>query len=352
MNDNLREAIQYISKEKGIPAELLIEKVTGAVATAARKEFGVKGGIYCELDDEYEFHLSRRLEVVDEIEDFDTQMSIEEARDEKPDAQIGDVMVYPLEFKNLGRIAAQSVKHILRQGIRDIEQERVLKELQGKNKDIVSAKIVSINPQTGDATVEINGRECLLPKKDQIPNERLVPGAFTKVYIADVKSTEKGPKVMLSRVNPGIVRRLFEQEVPEVYDGSVEIRSIAREAGSRTKIAVSSKDENVEPIGSCIGPKGSRINQIIQLMGGEKIDVVKYSDNPVEFISAALSPAEIVSVEIVDEETRSARVTVPENQLSLAIGNKGQNARLAARLTGWKIDIKPYYGNYQPMITL
>ena len=220
------------------------------------------------------------------------------------------------------------------------------------SKDIVSAKIVSINPQTGDATVEINGRECLLPKKDQIPNERLVPGAFTKVYIADVKSTEKGPKVMLSRVNPGIVRRLFEQEVPEVYDGSVEIRSIAREAGSRTKIAVSSKDENVEPIGSCIGPKGSRINQIIQPMGGEKIDVVKYSDNPVEFISAALSPAEIVSVEIVDEETRSARVTVPENQLSLAIGNKGQNARLAARLTGWKIDIKPYYGNYQPMITL
>ncbi len=352
MNELLRDAIKLFETERGIPAELLIEKLNNAVATAARKEFGVKGGIFCELDDEYEFHLSRRLDVVEEVEEPDSQVTLEEAREEKPDAELGDVLVYPLEFKNLGRIAAQSVKHIMRQGIRDIEQERVLKEMQGKNKDIVSAKIVSVNPLTGDATVEINGRECLLPKKDQIPNERLLPGSYTKVYIADVKSTEKGPKVMLSRVNPGIVRRLFEQEVPEVYDGSVEIRSIAREAGSRTKIAVSSKDENVEPIGSCIGPKGSRINQIIDLMGGEKIDVVKYSDNPVEFISAALSPAQIVSVEILDEETRSARVTVPENQLSLAIGNKGQNARLAARLTGWKIDIKPYYGNYQPMIQL
>ena len=321
MNELLRDAIKLFETERGIPAELLIEKLNNAVATAARKEFGVKGGIFCELDDEYEFHLSRRLDVVEEVEEPDSQVTLEEAREEKPDAELGDVLVYPLEFKNLGRIAAQSVKHIMRQGIRDIEQERVLKEMQGKNKDIVSAKIVSVNPQTGDATVEINGRECLLPKKDQIPNERLLPGSYTKVYIADVKSTEKGPKVMLSRVNPGIVRRLFEQEVPEVYDGSVEIRSIAREAGSRTKIAVSSKDENVEPIGSCIGPKGSRINQIIDLMGGEKIDVVKYSDNPVEFISAALSPAQIVSVEILDEETRSARVTVPENQLSLAIGN-------------------------------
>ena len=352
MNELLRDAIKLFETERGIPAELLIEKLNNAVATAARKEFGVKGGIFCELDDEYEFHLSRRLDVVEEVEEPDSQITLEEAREEKPDAELGDVLVYPLEFKNLGRIAAQSVKHIMRQGIRDIEQERVLKEMQGKNKDIVSAKIVSVNPLTGDATVEINGRECLLPKKDQIPNERLLPGTYTKVYIADVKSTEKGPKVMLSRVNPGIVRRLFEQEVPEVYDGSVEIRSIAREAGSRTKIAVSSKDENVEPIGSCIGPKGSRINQIIDLMGGEKIDVVKYSDDPVAFISAALSPAQIVSVEILDEETRSARVTVPENQLSLAIGNKGQNARLAARLTGWKIDIKPYYGNYQPMIQL
>jgi N utilization substance protein A len=352
MNELLRDAIKLFETERGIPAELLIEKLNNAVATAARKEFGVKGGIFCELDDEYEFHLSRRLDVVEEVEEPDSQVTLEEAREEKPDAELGDVLVYPLEFKNLGRIAAQSVKHIMRQGIRDIEQERVLKEMQGKNKDIVSAKIVSVNPLTGDATVEINGRECLLPKKDQIPNERLLPGSYTKVYIADVKSTEKGPKVMLSRVNPGIVRRLFEQEVPEVYDGSVEIRSIAREAGSRTKIAVSSKDENVEPIGSCIGPKGSRINQIIDLMGGEKIDVVKYSDNPVEFISAALSPAQIVSVEILDEETRSARVTVPENQLSLAIGNKGQNARLAVRLTGWKIDIKPYFGEYKPMIQL
>lgn len=352
MNDNLREAIRLFETERGIPQDLLIEKLTNAVATAARKEFGVKGGIYCDLDDEFEFHLFKRKDVVEEIEDFDTQMDLEEAREYKFDAEIGDVIIIPLQFQNLGRIAAQSVKHIVRQGVRDIEQEKVLHELQGKNKDIVSAKVVSVNPATGDATVEINGRECLLPKKDQVPGERLLPSTFIKVYIADVKSTEKGPKVLLSRVNPGIVRRLFEQEVPEVYDGSVEIKSISREAGSRTKIAVFSKDENIDPIGSCIGPKGARINQIIDLMGGEKIDVVKYSEDPVQFISAALAPAQIVSVEIIDESMKSAKVTVPENQLSLAIGNKGQNARLAARLTGWKIDIKPYYGNYQPMIQL
>ena len=351
MNENLRDAIKLFETERGIEAELLIEKLNTAMATAARKEVGVSRGIYCELDDEYEFHLFRRIDVVEEVEDPETQISLEDARKEKPDAEVGDQLVYPLEARNLGRIAAQTVKHVMRQGVREIEQEKILHELQGKEKDIVSAKVVNVLP-TGDATVEINGRECLLPAKDQIPGERLTIGGFIKVYIADVKSTEKGPKVMLSRINPGIVRRLFEQEVPEIYDGSVEIRSIAREAGSRTKIAVASKEENVDPIGSCIGPKGSRINQIIQMLGGEKIDVIRYSEDPVAYISAALSPAQIVSVEIVDEQTRSARVTVPENQLSLAIGNKGQNARCAARLTGWKIDIKPYYGVYQPMIQL
>ena len=244
------------------------------------------------------------------------------------------------------------MKHTVRQGVREIEHEQVLAEFQSRNKEIVTAKVNNVDPVTCDATVEIGKSETLLPKKEQIPGERLKVGDYVKIYIVDVKSTEKGPKIIISRVHTGLVKRLFEQEVPEIYDGSVEIKSVSREAGARTKIAVWSKDENVDPIGSCIGPKGSRVNKVIEMLGGEKIDVIKYNEDPKLFIAAALAPAEIVSVEIVDEETRSCRVTVPENQLSLAIGNKGQNARLAARLTGWKIDIKPYYGNYQPMIQL
>ena len=216
----------------------------------------------------------------------------------------------------------------------------------------MTAKVISVNPATGDATVEIAKSEALLPKKDQIPGERLNVGDLIKIYVVDVKETEKGPKVILSRINTGLVKRLFEQEVPEIYDGTVEIKSVSREAGSRTKIAVWSQDANIDPIGACIGPKGSRVNAIIDLLGGEKIDIVKYSDDPKAYIGAALSPAEIVSVEVLDETEKTCRVTVPEAQLSLAIGNKGQNARLAARLTGWKIDIKPYYGDYQPMIQL
>lgn len=352
MNNDLRDAVALFQKEKGISEEQLCEKICNAVATAARKEYGVKAGIYCELNSDFELSLSIRKEVVEEVFDPDVEMTLEEAREHEVDARIGDTVVIPLKLANLGRIAAQSVKHIVRQGVREIEHEQVLKDFQRRNKEIVTAKVLNVNPQTGDATVEIAKSEALLPKKDQIPGEKLKDGDFIKIYIVDVKETEKGPKVILSRINPGLVRRLFEQEVPEIFDGLVEINSIAREAGSRTKIAVSGKEENVDPIGSCIGPKGSRVNKIIELLGGEKIDIVRYSDDPKAYISAALAPAEIVNVEITDEEGKACRVTVPEGQLSLAIGNKGQNARLAARLTGWKIDIKPFYGDTRPMIQL
>lgn len=352
MNNDLREAIAIFQKEKGISAEQLCEKICNAVATAARKEFGVKAGIYCELNEDFELNLSMRKEVVEEVFDPDIEISVEEAREHDTDAKLGDTIVIPLQLANLGRIAAQSVKHIVRQGVREIEHEQVLKDFQSRNKEIVTAKVLNVNPQTGDATVEIAKSEALLPKKDQIPGEKLTEGDYIKIYIVDVKETEKGPKIILSRINVGLVRRLFEQEVPEIFDGVVEINSIAREAGSRTKIAVSGKDENVDPIGACIGPRGSRVNKIVELLGGEKIDIVRYSDDPKAYISAALAPAEIVSVEILDEEGKACRVTVPEAQLSLAIGNKGQNARLAARLTGWKIDIKPFYGDTRPMLQL
>lgn len=349
---DLKNAILFYQKEKGLDLDLFMEKICNAIATAARKEFGVKSGIFCEINEDFDISICQRITVVEEVEDPDCEITLEEAREKKPDAQLGDVFETPMQVDDLGRIAAQSVKHIIRQGVREIENEQVLKNFQSRNNEIVTARVLSVNPQTGDATVDISGSEALLPKKDQVPGETLRDGDYIKIYIVDVKESPKGPKVILSRVNVGLVRRLFELEVPEIYDGTVEIRSIAREAGSRTKIAVYAADKNVDPIGACIGPKGERVNRIIQMMGGEKIDIVRYSDVPRDFISAALAPAEIVSVEIVDETARSARVTVPEMQLSLAIGNKGQNARLAARLTGWKIDIKPYYGDYQPMIQL
>ena len=353
MNKDFRDAIMLFQKEKGISEDLLCEKICNAVAVAARKEFGVKEGIYCELDkNDYELKIFMHKQVVEEVLDGNTEISVEDAQAYKAGAVPGDDIAIPLKVENLGRIAAQTVKHTVRQGVREIEHEQVLQEFQSRNREIVTAKVTNVDIVTGDATVEIAKSEALLPKKEQIPGEKLNVGDLIKIYIVDVRSTEKGPKIMISRVHTGLVKRLFEQEVPEIYDGSVEIKSVSREAGSRTKIAVFSKDENVDPIGSCIGPRGARVNKIVELLGGEKIDIVRYSDDPKAYISAALAPAEIISVEILDETARSCRVTVPEAQLSLAIGNKGQNARLAARLTGWKIDIKPVFGNCEPMIQL
>ncbi len=344
MNTALRDAIAIFQKEKGISEDLLIDKICLAVATAAKKEFGGRNNIICEIDSEYELHLFHRRTVVEEVLDPDNELTPEEAAGLRENAVPGDVIDEPLRLDNLGRIAAQSVKHIVRQGVREIEREQILRDFSSKEKEVVTAKVVSVNPVNGDATVEIAGNEALLPKKDQIPGETLKAGDLVKIYISKVLSTDRGPKVMLSRIDPDLVRHLFEQEVPEIGDGSVEIRGVAREAGSRTKIAVYSRDENVDPVGACIGPKGSRVNAVIGMLGGEKIDIIKYSDDPRAFIGAALSPAEIVEVEILSDAERSCRVTVPESQLSLAIGNKGQNARLAAHLTKWKIDIKPYYG--------
>ena len=355
MNNELHNAIMLFQKERGIAADVLCEKICQAVSTAAKKEFDLskESEIICTMDPKtYELAIFNRKTVVEEVYDPDTEIDLEEAQTYKSGAKLDDIVDVPLRFENLGRIAAQSVKHTIRQSVRTYEHERDYKDLIEKNNEIVSAKVLSVNPLTGDATVEILKVEALLPHKDQLPGETLEVGQIIKVYIVDVLETTKGPKVLLSRTHSGLVRRLFEQEVPEIYDGDVLIKSIAREAGSRTKIAVCSKEDGIDAIGACIGPRGSRVNAVVGLLGGEKIDIVKYSDDPAEFISGALAPADIVDVEIPDPEEKSCRVTVPEDQLSLAIGNKGQNARLAARLTGWKIDIKPFYGDTRPMIRL
>ena len=323
MNNELHNAIMLFQKEKGISADVLCEKICLAVSTAAKKEFGIKDGdIICTMDPAtYDISIFNRKTVTDDVLDPDTEISIEDAQKYKKGVCEGDTVDVPLKMENLGRIAAQSVKHTIRQNVRNYEHDREYRELQSKNNEIVTAKVLSVNPVTGDAAVEIAKTEALLPKKEQIPGETFGVGDFVKIYIVDVIETTKGPKVLLSRTNTGLVRRLFEQEVPEIYDGTVII-------------------------------KGGRVASIVDELGGEKIDIIKYSDDPAEFIGGALAPAEIVEVEIPDPEEKSCRVTVPEGQLSLAIGNKGQNARLAARLTGWKIDIKPFYGDARPMIRL
>ena len=285
--------------------------------------------------------------MVEELEDPACEVLKAEAAKYNKKAIVGDVIEIPLETKQFGRIAAQAAKHVIRQGIREAERGRLLEEYQSHEHDIVTATVLRTDPRKGSVTLEIAGKnEAVLPKSEQVAGETYTDGQKIKVYVVDVSSGEKGPRMLISRTHSGLVKRLFEMEVPEIYDGTIEIKAISREAGSRTKLAVWSRDENVDAVGACIGPKGTRVSGIVEELGGEKIDVVKYSETVQEFIAAALAPADVLEVEVLNEETKNCRVTVPDNQLSLAIGNKGQNARLAARLTGWKIDIRPESGFY------
>ena len=348
MNKEFFEAVALMEKEKGIQADYLYEKISEAITKAARKDYNNKDVVMCTINPEkYEIRVFLSLNVVEEVEDEDTDILLEDAKEYRADAMVGETIKIDLDTMQFGRIAAQTAKHVIRQGIKDAERGQVIKEFQSKTKDLVTAKVGRIDPVTGNVTLEIGKGTAVLPRGEQVPGESFTEGQLIKVYISDVKETTRGPSIMISRTHSGLVRRLFEQEVPEIYDGIVSIHSVSREAGVRTKMAVSSTDENVDPIGSCIGPRGARVNSIVEVLGGEKIDIVKYSDEPTEFIAAALAPANVLKVEIVDLEAKSCQVTVPDHQLSLAIGNKGLNAKLAAKLTGWKIDIKPESGFYE-----
>ena len=341
------EALEFMEKEKGISKEYIAEKIAGAIVVSAKKDYGSKDVVFCNIDcDKKIFEVFVRKTVVDEVEDPDTEILLEDALKISKSAAVGETVDIPLDTHNFGRIAAQTAKHVIRQGIRDAERGQTLQEFQSKNQELVTAVVQTVDPITGNASVTIGENEAILPKAEQIPGELLSEGQHLKIFVVDVRDSEKGPKIMISRTHSGLVKRLFETEVPEIYDGTIEVKSISREAGSRTKIAVWSNDENVDPIGACIGPKGTRVAKIVDELCGEKIDIVKYSDDPVAFISEALSPAKVVSVEIDPEGAKSCHVSVPDAQLSLAIGNKGQNARLAAKLTGWKIDIRPESGFY------
>ena len=341
-NEDFFTAVKLMAAEKDIPVETLYENIANALVVAEKRKYGgISDFVFCDIDpDKQELRMYLHKEVVDEVTNPDTQLALEAALSIDPNASVGSFVDVPLDTHDFGRIDAQTAKHVIRQGIRDAERSKTLNEFKAHNQEIMTARVQNVDERTGNATIEINNHAVLLPRGEQIPGEVLEDGDIIKVYIVEVREGDRGAKAMISRTHPGLVRRLFETEVPEIQDGTVEIKEVAREAGSRTKIAVSSSEENVDAVGACIGPRGTRVGDVVDMLDGEKIDIVPYSEDPSEFIAAALAPANVINVEILDEEEHSCRVIVPDNQLSLAIGNKGQNARLAAKLTGWKIDIK------------
>ncbi len=346
MNSEVFEALALLEKERGIPVDFMLDKIKKAIITACKNSYGNEDAVVNMNAETGEFEVFLRKTVVEEVEDNGREISLEKAREIDPAVDYEDKVSLPLNTKEFGRIAAQTARNIIRQGIRDGERGQMMQEFQSKHQELVSALVERIDPRTGAATLRIGKAEAVLPKSEQVGDEELVEGSHIKVYVVDVRETEKGPRAMISRTHPDLVKRLFETEVPEIYDGTVEIKAVSREAGSRTKLAVVSHNPDVDAVGACIGSRGARVSNIVNELGGEKIDIVEYSDDPTKFIASALSPADVISVEVAEDGSHSCRVTVPDSQLSLAIGNKGQNARLAAKLTGWKIDIKPESGFY------
>ena len=345
MNNDFFDALELLEKEKGIPAEYLLEKISAAIIIAVKRDFGSPETVNIELDPEKrKFKISISKKVVEEVTDPANEIVLEEALKHSKRAKIDTEVKIKLETKQFGRIAAQTAKHVIRQGIREAEREKMLEEFNSQLHDVITATVTRIDPTNGNASVEIDKREMMLFENEQIPNEELMVGDKVKVYVVDVTANEKRCTLKISRTHKDLVKRLFEVEVPEIFEGIVEVKAISREAGARSKMAVWAADENVDAVGACIGPKGSRVEKIVEELCGEKIDIVEYSEEPTEFIKRALAPSSVVDVLIVDEETRQAQVKVPDHQLSLAIGNKGQNAKLAARLTGYKIDIRPESG--------
>ena len=341
MNLELKEAIEALEKEKNISSETLFEAIENALMTACKNNFGKADNIVAAVDrDTFEYRCYAVKEVVeteDDIEDDLLQISLADAVKIRPDAQVGETVDVDINSQSFGRIATQIAKNVILQKIREEERSVIYDYYISKQKGIVTG-IVQRNIG-GNISINLGRTDGLLNEKEQIPGEHLKPTDRIKVFIVDVRKTNRGPRILVSRTHPELVKRLFEQEVSEIRDGIVEIRSIAREAGSRTKIAVSSSDPNVDAVGACVGINGIRVNNIVDELRGEKIDIINWDENPGNLIQNALSPAKIVAV-FADPEEKTAKVVVPDYQLSLAIGREGQNARLAAKLTGYKIDIK------------
>ncbi len=344
VNKELFEALALLEKEKGIPVEYMIDQIKRAIVVACKNLYGNENVEIVMDREKHTFTVKLIKLVVAEVEDEATEISLEDAKLISKRASVGKEIGISLDPRKFGRIAVSASKNVIHGGIRDGEKGQALKEFQSKYKEILTATVERIDPKSGSATLKFGKTEVVLPKSEQLPDEILEEGDRVKVYVVDVKVGDRGPRAIISRTHPDFVRKMFETEVPEIFEGIVEIKSISREAGSRTKMAVISNDAEIDAVGACIGTRGARVNTIVEELGGEKIDIIVYDEDPEKFIAASLSPATVVKVELAQDGSKSCRVTVPDGQLSLAIGNKGQNARLAAKLTGWKIDIRPESG--------
>ena len=338
-------ALAMLEKERGIPQNFMMGKIIQALTTAYKRDHEGVENVIVDVDEErHELKMFVQKEVVEEVEFPGIQISLEDAKRLSAKHELGGIVNIPVDTVEFGRIAAGNGKQVIIQGLREAERGMVYDEFNSKQHEILTGTVTRIDPRSGSVHLRIGtgseSTEAVLNLNEQVNGETLVEGQMVKVYLVEVRRSTRGPQVLISRTHPGLVKRLFVLEVPEIFDGTVEIRSIAREAGNRTKMAVWSADENIDPIGACVGPRGQRVNAIVDELRGEKIDIIKYSEDPAEFIAAALAPADVIDVRLADEG-KVCRVIVPDDQLSLAIGKEGQNARLAARLTGYKIDIKP-----------
>lgn len=350
MNAEFIEALEQIEREKGVSKEILFEALESALLNAYKKNFGTSHNVRVEMDKENgDVKVLAGRTVVDKEKDevYDGEISLQEARAQyHPNYEAGDIIEEEITPRNFGRIAAQAARQMVIQKIKEAERDIIYEEFLNRESEIITGEIVRVGKGNVYVNLSIIGSrgitisaESILSSSEQIAFEEYLPGSRIKVYVLEVKKNNNVPQILVSRSHPGLVKRLFESEVPEIFDGVVQIKSVSREAGSRTKMAVHSVDENVDPIGACVGAKGQRVKTIVDELKGEKIDIIKYSEDPVEYISAALSPSKVLSV-LINEEEKSAKVIVPDDKLSLAIGKEGQNARLAAKLTNWKIDIK------------
>ncbi|MBP2654909.1 MAG: NusA antitermination factor [Firmicutes bacterium] len=338
MNAEFMQAFEQLGKEKGITPEILFDAIEAALISAYKRNFSSAQNVRVVLERETgDIHVYARKTVVDDVKDPRLEISLKEARAINFKYELEDVVELEVTPKNFGRIAAQTAKQVVVQRIREAERGIIYEEFSSRESDIVTGLVQRIEQK--NVYIDLGKAEAILQPSEQIPGEIYRHGDRLKTYIIEVKKTTKGPQIMVSRTHPGLLKRLFELEVPEIHDGVVEIKSVAREPGLRSKIAVYSRDENVDPVGACVGHKGMRVQTIVNELKGEKIDIVKWNTEADKYIANSLSPAKVVSVEISEEE-KTSRVIVPDYQLSLAIGKEGQNARLAAKLTGWKIDIK------------
>jgi N utilization substance protein A len=338
MSGELIQALVELEKERGIPKEVLIDAIESALKTAYKKNFGSSQNVEVQMNSETgDVKVFSRKTVAEEVSDVKTEISLEEARLIDSGVQMGDEIEVEVTPSNFGRIAAQTAKQVVIQRLREAERNVIYDEYSSREGEIVAGTVHRTEQKI--LIINLGQTEAIMLPQDQIPGENFAQGQRIKCYIAEVKKTAKGPQITVSRSHPGFLRRLFELEVPEIFEGLVEIKSIAREAGYRSKIAVSSRDDNVDPVGACVGHRGMRVQNIVRELNGEKIDVIKWSQDMSVYIANALSPAKVLQVEI-DEAEKFSRIIVPDHQLSLAIGKEGQNARLAAKLTGWKIDIK------------